>query len=60
VVLILAAAITPPDVISQVIVAIPIIILYEIGILVAVRVEKNLIAAKTNSNELPVASNNTP
>jgi sec-independent protein translocase protein TatC len=56
VVLILAAAITPPDVISQVIVAIPIIILYEIGILVAVRVEKNLITAKTNAHELPVAS----
>jgi sec-independent protein translocase protein TatC len=38
----LAAIITPPDLISQVIVAIPIILLYEIGILVAVRVEKNL------------------
>jgi sec-independent protein translocase protein TatC len=41
-ILILAAIITPPDLISQVIVAIPIILLYEIGILVAVRVEKNL------------------
>ena len=40
-VLILAAAITPPDVISQIIVAIPIIILYEIGILVSKRVENN-------------------
>jgi sec-independent protein translocase protein TatC len=42
-VLIVAAAITPPDVISQIIVAIPILILYEIGILVSVRVEKNRI-----------------
>ena len=40
-VLIIAAAITPPDLISQIIVAIPIILLYEIGILVVVRVEKN-------------------
>jgi len=39
-VLILAAIITPPDLISQVIVAIPIAILYEIGIFVSKRVEK--------------------
>lgn len=36
-VLILSAVITPPDVISQIIVAIPIMFLYEIGILVAKR-----------------------
>lgn len=41
-VLILAAAITPPDVISQIIVSIPILLLYEIGILVTIRVEKNM------------------
>ena len=41
VVLILAAIITPPDVASQVIVAIPILILYEIGIKVSKRVIKN-------------------
>ena len=35
VILILSALITPPDVISQVIVSIPILILYEIGILVS-------------------------
>jgi sec-independent protein translocase protein TatC len=40
-VLILAAIITPPDLISQIIVAIPIMILYEIGIFVSLRVEKN-------------------
>jgi sec-independent protein translocase protein TatC len=40
-VLILAAAITPPDVISQIIVAIPIIALYEIGIIVSKRIDKN-------------------
>lgn len=39
-ILILAAIITPPDLISQVIVGIPILMLYEIGILVSKRVEK--------------------
>ena len=41
-ILILSAIITPPDLISQVIVSIPIIILYEIGIFVSARVEKKL------------------
>lgn len=40
VILILAAIITPPDVISQIIVAIPILILYEISILISVLVVK--------------------
>lgn len=40
VILILSAIITPPDLISQVIVSIPIVLLYEIGILVSARVEK--------------------
>jgi len=39
-ILILAAVITPPDLISQIIVAIPIAMLYEIGIFVVKRVEK--------------------
>jgi sec-independent protein translocase protein TatC len=39
-VLILAAVITPPDIISQVIVSIPILALYEVGILVVASVEK--------------------
>jgi sec-independent protein translocase protein TatC len=41
VILILAAVITPPDVISQVIVTIPIYILFEVSILVAKRVDRN-------------------
>lgn len=40
IVLILSAIITPPDVISQIIVAIPIMILYEISILISVIVYK--------------------
>jgi len=46
-VLILAAVITPPDVISQILVSIPILGLYEIGILVAVRVVKRRYKAET-------------
>jgi sec-independent protein translocase protein TatC len=40
IVLILAAIITPPDVISQIIVAIPIMILYEMSIWIAVLMER--------------------
>jgi sec-independent protein translocase protein TatC len=39
-VLILAALITPPDMITQVIVSIPILLLYELGIQIAKRIEK--------------------
>ena len=45
-VLILSAIITPPDFISQVIVSIPIILLYEIGIIISGRVEKNRLKAQ--------------
>ncbi len=40
VVLILAAIITPPDIFTQIIVTIPIMILYEFGIIIAKRIEK--------------------
>jgi len=40
VILIVSALITPPDVISQVLIAMPILVLYEVGILVAKRLEK--------------------
>ena len=39
-ILLLSAIITPPDVISQVLVSIPILLLYEIGIYVSKIVEK--------------------
>ena len=39
-VLILAAIITPPDIFTQVVVTIPIMLLYEFGILIAKRIEK--------------------
>jgi len=40
IVLILAAVITPPDIVSQIVVAIPILILYEVSILIAAGVER--------------------
>jgi len=40
-VLSLSAIITPPDVVSQIIVSIPILILYEVSILIAKIVTKN-------------------
>jgi len=40
VVLILAAIITPPDVFTQIVVTVPIMILYELGIFIAKRIEK--------------------
>ncbi len=40
VLLVLAAVITPPDIISQIMLTIPLMLLYEMGILIAKRVEK--------------------
>lgn len=42
VILIVAAIVTPPDVVSQVIVAVPLLILYEISILISAIVNRNL------------------
>lgn len=41
IILIVAAIITPPDVTSQIIVSIPLFLLYEVSILIAARIEKN-------------------
>ncbi len=41
VILIISAVITPPDILSQIIVSIPIIVLYEIGIVVSTRTSTN-------------------
>jgi len=41
VILVLAAIITPPDVTSQIIVSIPLFLLYEVSIWISARVEKN-------------------
>lgn len=41
IILIIAAIVTPPDVVSQTIVTIPLIILYEVSILIAARLSRN-------------------
>jgi sec-independent protein translocase protein TatC len=43
VILVIAAIITPPDVISQVVVTIPLLALYEVGVLLTKKVEKEKI-----------------
>jgi sec-independent protein translocase protein TatC len=45
IILIVAAIITPPDVTSQIIVSIPLFLLYEVSIMIASRVEKNKMKA---------------
>ena len=40
-ILVVAAVITPPDVISQILVAIPVFFLYEVSIIVSKRANKN-------------------
>jgi len=40
IILIVSALITPPDVVSQLLIAMPILVLYEVGILIAKRLEK--------------------
>ena len=40
VILIISAIITPPDVVSQLLIAMPILVLYEVGIVLAKRIEK--------------------
>jgi sec-independent protein translocase protein TatC len=48
-ILILAAVITPPDVISQIIVSIPLLILYEISIYISKFVQKKTSLDEKNS-----------
>jgi sec-independent protein translocase protein TatC len=48
-VLVLAAIVTPPDVVSQTIVAIPLLLLYEISILISAVVHKKQLANETKS-----------
>jgi sec-independent protein translocase protein TatC len=48
IILILAAIVTPPDVVSQLIVTIPLVILYEISILIAARMNRTPKTQKSN------------
>jgi sec-independent protein translocase protein TatC len=52
VILIIAAIVTPPDVVSQVMVAIPMILIYELSILISASVTRNkLTEEKIKTNE---------
>jgi sec-independent protein translocase protein TatC len=51
--LILAAAITPPDVLSQVIVMIPLSILYEVSIWISKIAYRKALLAQTEQENLP-------
>jgi len=51
IILIIAAIVTPPDIVSQVIVSIPILILYEVSIFIAARVNKSKPEEKEVNNE---------
>lgn len=50
IIVVLAAIVTPPDAGSQMLVSIPLLILYEIGVIITKRVEKN--AAFKNANDI--------
>lgn len=56
VILIVSAIITPPDVVSQLLIAMPILVLYEVGIVLAKRIEKQkaLKRAKEEQDRGPV------
>lgn len=56
VILIVSAIITPPDVISQILIAMPILVLYEAGIMIAKRLEKEK-AVKKAEEELEEEEN---
>jgi sec-independent protein translocase protein TatC len=50
VILIVSALITPPDIISQVLIAMPILVLYEVGITIAKRLEKKRAKREAEEN----------
>jgi sec-independent protein translocase protein TatC len=53
---VVAAVLTPPDVLSQFLLAVPMWILYEIGVFVAKRLHRRPEAAQATGEQLPVAS----
>ena len=58
VILILSAVITPPDVISQLLIAMPILVLYEVGIGIAKRLEKKRAIKKALEDAEDAAATN--
>ncbi len=58
VILILSAIITPPDVISQLLIAMPILVLYEVGIGIAKRLEKKKAIVRAQEDAEEAAAGN--
>jgi sec-independent protein translocase protein TatC len=56
IIFIVAAIITPPDIFSQTLVAIPLIILYEVSIVISRRIVKNRIKKEAQENKEPAGS----
>ncbi|MBV6405871.1 MAG: twin-arginine translocase subunit TatC [Flavobacteriales bacterium] len=54
-ILVVAAVITPPDVTSQVLVSLPLLVLYEVSILLAARVERRALAAERPATSIAQA-----
>jgi sec-independent protein translocase protein TatC len=53
---VVAAVLTPPDVLSQFLLAVPMWILYEIGVFVAKRLHRTPEAARASNEQLPVTT----
>jgi len=53
IILILAAVITPPDIFSQILVSLPLVALYEIGIGISRRIEKKRLKLLTVQESIP-------
>jgi sec-independent protein translocase protein TatC len=58
VILIVSAIITPPDVVSQLLIAMPILVLYEVGIVIAKRLEKQKALKRAEEEKEREAENN--
>lgn len=60
VILIVSAIITPPDVVSQLLIAMPILVLYEVGIGIAKRLEKQRAIRKAEEEKEDLERDSTP
>ncbi len=54
IILILSAVITPPDVFSQIFIAIPLSVLYEVGIVIAIRVDRKRLREMADEEDVQV------
>ncbi|HRG20167.1 MAG TPA: twin-arginine translocase subunit TatC [Saprospiraceae bacterium] len=60
IIFIVAAIVTPPDVVSQILISLPVLLLYEVSIMVVRSIEKKDALALEEAEELPVPTEETP